>query len=141
MWQHAAHTTGQLNSPSCYTGIIQRKMLEEFSGKSAGEWTSRQKKKTERVIGLGRRTREEIVKRNQMTALGFQTGGDIRHPRPPFGGTKENGQAFTTQTVILLQQTRFYKELYQEDPTLQNTSDTYTSDCLGQNCTAPTCNS
>ena len=49
-----------------------------------------EKDKTERVIGLGRRTREEIVKWNQMTALRFQTGEgggeDIRHPRPPFGG-------------------------------------------------------
>ena len=34
-----------------------------------------EKDKTERVRGLGRRTREEIVKRNQMTALRFQTGG------------------------------------------------------------------
>ena len=33
------------------------------------------KDKTERVIELGRRTREEIVKWNQMTALRFQTGG------------------------------------------------------------------
>ena len=31
--------------------------------------------KTERVTGLGRRTREEIAKLNQMTALIFQTGG------------------------------------------------------------------
>ena len=43
--------------------------------------------KTERVTGLGRRKSEEIAKWNQMTALRFQTGGgDIRHPRPPFGG-------------------------------------------------------
>ena len=35
----------------------------------------RKKKKTERVIGLGRRTRQEIVKWNQMAALRFQTGG------------------------------------------------------------------
>ena len=53
--------------------------------------TSRRKKKrdkTERVTGLSRRTRVEIVKWNQMTALRFQTGGagGIRHPRPPFGG-------------------------------------------------------
>ena len=33
--------------------------------------------KTERVTGLGRRTRKGIVKWNQMTALRFQTGGDI----------------------------------------------------------------
>ena len=46
----------------------------------------KKKDETERVIGLGRRTREEIVKWNQMTALRFQTaGGDIRHPRSPFG--------------------------------------------------------
>ena len=39
-------------------------------------WASRQKKeKTERVTGLGRRTKEEIVKWNQMTALRFQTEG------------------------------------------------------------------
>ena len=57
--------------------------MEEFSGKSSGEWTSRQKKKdkTERVIGLGRRTREETVKWNQTTTLRFQTGG--RHQTSP----------------------------------------------------------
>ena len=39
------------------------KNVAEFSGKSSGEWTSRQKKdKTENVTGLGRRTREEIVR-------------------------------------------------------------------------------
>ena len=62
---------------------------EEFSEKSSGEWASRQKKKedkTERITGLGRKTREEIVKWNQITALIFQTGGDIRYTRPPFGG-------------------------------------------------------
>ena len=42
--------------------------------------------KTERVTGLGRKTRKEIVKRTQMTALRFHTGGDNRHPRPPFVG-------------------------------------------------------
>ena len=59
------------------------KNIEEFSGKSSGEsWASRQKKdKTERVTGLGRKLREEIVKWNQMTALRFQTGG--RHQTSP----------------------------------------------------------
>ena len=49
-----------------------------------------EKEKTERIKGLGRRTREEIAKWNQMTALRVQTGGgggeggrDIGHPRPP----------------------------------------------------------
>ena len=41
----------------------------------------------QRAMGLGRETREETVKWNQMTTLRFQTGGgDIRHPPPPFGG-------------------------------------------------------
>ena len=35
---------------------------------------SRKKGVTERIIGKGRREREEIVKWNQMTALRFQTG-------------------------------------------------------------------
>ena len=42
------------------------------------------KHKTEEVIGLGRRTREEIVKWNQMSTLRFQAGGDIRHPWSSF---------------------------------------------------------
>ena len=37
--------------------------------------TEKKVDKTERVIGLGRRTREEIVKWNQVTALRFQGGG------------------------------------------------------------------
>ena len=41
----------------------------------------RKKNNTERVIGLGRKTREEIVKWNQMTALRFQTVG--RHQTSP----------------------------------------------------------
>ena len=36
-----------------------------------------EKEKTGRVTGLGRGTREEITKWNQMTALRFQTG--VRH--------------------------------------------------------------
>ena len=57
--------------------------MKNLFGKSYKEWTSRQKKKdkTERVAGLGRRTREEIAKWNQMTALGFLTGG--RHQTSP----------------------------------------------------------
>ena len=49
----------------------------EFSGgQKAAEWASRQKRdQIKRVAGLGRGTREEIVKWNQMTALRFQTWG------------------------------------------------------------------
>ena len=53
------------------------KNIEEFSGKCSGEWISRQGKKgkTEKVTGLGRKTREEIVKWNQMTTLRFHKWG------------------------------------------------------------------
>ena len=46
------------------------------------------KDKMERVTGLGRKTREETVEWNQMTAPRFQTWGrhQTRHPRPAFGG-------------------------------------------------------
>ena len=37
--------------------------------------------KTERITGLGRKTRKEIAKWNQMIALRFQTGG--RHQISP----------------------------------------------------------
>ena len=43
--------------------------------------------KTERARGLGRKTREELGKGNQMTALRFQTGPDTIRPRAsPSGG-------------------------------------------------------
>ena len=56
--------------------------------------------KTERVTGLGRRTREEIAKWNQMTALRFQTGG--RHQTSPASlqGIKVNGQKLETVTSL-----------------------------------------
>ena len=50
----------------------------------------RKKIRQKRVTGLGGRTREEIVKWDQMTVLGFQTGGTPRHPLPPFGGASSN---------------------------------------------------
>ena len=81
-WQHAAHTTDNAlllaaKQEPYKKAYLLTKNVEEYSGKSSGEWTSRQEKKdkTERVRGLGRRTRDEIVKWNQMTALRVQTGG------------------------------------------------------------------
>ena len=58
--QHAAHTTDQLTSPSCWTRAIQKaylftKNIEEFSGKSLEERTSRQKK----IRQKGNRTRQK----------------------------------------------------------------------------------
>ena len=51
--------------------------MKSFLGKkkkSRRKGPHAEKDKTEIVLGLGRRTREEIVKWNQMTALRFQTG-------------------------------------------------------------------
>ena len=53
---------------------------------------------TERVTGLGRRTRQETAKWNQMAALRFQTGEDIRHLRLPFGGHAEDDFIHFQQT-------------------------------------------
>ena len=66
------------------------KNIEEFSGKSLEERASRQTTMTERVTGLGRRTREEIAKWNQMRALRFQTGGETSDiPGLSSGGTNK----------------------------------------------------
>ena len=48
-----------------------------------------EKDKTERAIELGGRTREEIAKWNQMTALRFQTGGRHQTPTASLRGSKE----------------------------------------------------
>ena len=56
IWQHAAHTTDQLTSSSCYTGAIQTtttnyfvtKNIEEFSGEISLENQSAVRKKRER---------------------------------------------------------------------------------------------
>ena len=58
------------------------KNIEEFFGKKCRrKGQQAENDKTERVTGLGRRTRKEIAKWNQMTALRFQTGG--RHQTSP----------------------------------------------------------
>ena len=58
------------------------KNIEELSGKKFRRKDQQaENDKTERVTGLGRRTREEIAKWNQTTALRFQTGG--RHQTSP----------------------------------------------------------
>ena len=41
-----------------------------------GQQAEKKEEKAERLTGLGRRTREGIVKWNQMTALRFQTRGE-----------------------------------------------------------------
>ena len=47
---------------------------EKYKIQENGPAGRKKKKKAERVIGIGRRTREKIVKWDQMTALRFQTG-------------------------------------------------------------------
>ena len=55
--------------------------MKNFWKKFRRKGQQAEKDKTERVTGLGRGTREEIAKWNQMTALRFQTGG--RHQTSP----------------------------------------------------------
>ena len=61
-----------------------RKKTEEFSGEKSQDNRPagrKKKSKTEGAMGVGRRTREEIAKCNQMTAISFQTGGrQIKSP-------------------------------------------------------------
>ena len=44
----------------------------------------------------------------------------------------DDDNAITSQADILYEQAQFYSNLYQEDTDLQNTSDTYITDFLGQ---------
>ena len=79
------------------------KNTEEFSGKSSEDWTSRQKKdNTERVMGLGRRTREEIAKWTQMTALRFQMGEKSDIPGLPLGALKIVNQPFCLTLWLMI---------------------------------------
>ena len=55
------------------------------------------KDKTERVTGLGRRTREGDSKVESNDSPDIPDRGDIRHPRPPFGGSDEEYSNVPTQ--------------------------------------------
>ena len=50
--------------------------MKNFLEKVRRKGQQAEKDQTERVTGLGRRTRQEIAKWNQMTALRFQKGGE-----------------------------------------------------------------
>ena len=56
------------------------------------------KDKTERVTGLGRRTREEIAKWNQTTTLRFQTGA--RHQTSPASLREYQGETPVIKTQV-----------------------------------------
>ena len=61
-------TNANLLTNEKYLGFLER-------DKKSGEWTISRKKKNDMAErGLGRKTREEIAKGNQMTTPGFQTG-------------------------------------------------------------------
>ena len=45
----------------------------------------------DRIEGVARITREQIERWNQMTALRFQTWGDIRNAQPPIRPKKPGG--------------------------------------------------
>ena len=102
IWQHITHNTDQLSSSSCPTirykqkAYLSMKSIHELLG--AMGWgvgsglgvirRERKKDGTERTTGLGKRTRQETEKCNQITALRFQTRGghqtsDI-HGQAPF---------------------------------------------------------
>ena len=77
--------------------------MQNFLKKFRRKGQQAENDKTDRVTRLGRRTREEIAKWNQMTALRFRTGGgDIRHPRPPFGGHREKNVTGKTVTDLFV---------------------------------------
>ena len=66
------------------------KHIEEFSGKSLEEWTSRQKKKKKRYDRKSNSTRKKNMKGDSKVESNDSPGipdrgGDIRHPWPPFG--------------------------------------------------------
>ena len=62
-----------------------KKKKRQKNGPYAEQLQEKKSKKT------SRKTTVEIGKRNQITALRFQTGGrDIRYPRPPFWATRSD---------------------------------------------------
>ena len=95
IWQHAAHTTNQFISPSCWTEVIQKslslyeKYWRIFWKKFRRKDQQAEKDKIERVTGIGRRTREETAKWNQMTALMIPDRGKTSDiPGLPSGDTR-----------------------------------------------------
>ena len=94
IWQQAAHTTYQISSPSCSTRTIQKSLTlnekylifleKKENAPLAEKWQDRKGKRT-RQKNNNNKTREEIGRGNQMTALTFQTGGRHQTSSPPFG--------------------------------------------------------
>ena len=72
-----------------------------MSGNETAEWTHQKQKKEQMggATGLGRITREQIGKWNQMTALGFQTGG--KHQK--FPASLRGARVYISHKLLLLQ--------------------------------------
>ena len=67
--------------------LLKKNMRRIFWKKFRRKGQKAEKDKTEKVTGLSRRTRQEIAKWNQMTALRFPTGGETSDiPGLPLGG-------------------------------------------------------
>ena len=67
--------------------LVLIKNVEEFSGKSSEEWTSRQKKRYNRKSNrtrLKNKKGDSKVKSNDRVEISDR-GGDTRHPWPPLG--------------------------------------------------------
>ena len=83
---------------------LHKKYWKTFLGKSQNTGPVCTKKdETERAIGLGRSTREEIVKWNQTTALRLQTGGKTSDiPHLPSGKKKKRGSPTTSSVDVTI---------------------------------------
>ena len=92
VWQTAVHTNNHLlaaQQEPYEKACLLAKMFRDFLEIKSGEWAvSRKTTKTERARGLGRKTREEIGKGNQMTTLRFQRTGE-GHQTSPASASRE----------------------------------------------------
>ena len=110
IWQHMLHippTKVLISKPIEQTNKKTRAIQKRLPLRKNGNWGKKryqenapkaEKDKTERSTGLGRRTRDEILKSGiKLATLRFQIeGGTSEIPRPPFGGPKSMPLSTTT---------------------------------------------
>ena len=88
-----------------------------------------EKDKTERGTGLGGRTREEIAKWNQMTALRFQTERRPQtSPVSPSGAPKAWNELLTASSVLVNASYVFVARVQMDWGTDETRCTTYTAD-------------
>ena len=108
IWQQTAHTTYQLLSLSCSIRTRQKSLtLIEKCSRDFSKKVRRMdhKQKNNKTKKQGRKTSVEIGKGNQMTALRYQTGENIRHCQPPFW-VKDVRQKWHPKTISQLSSVR-----------------------------------